>query len=247
MQFYLSIDDTDNLESPGSGQLAESLAGSLSSSGLACHCTAISRHQLYVHDAVPYTSHNSSMCFTAEALHGLNDIISFSQQFLKLYSAPGSDPGLCIAVRDDSLDRSALIAYGLRAKRTLIDKEEAIRTAGNAGVHLSEHGGTGDGIIGALAGAGLRMSGDDGRLRGWLDLGRNSEIITVGQLLDIPAVDRVTCPDGSPLPDNAEILIAEPRVKTVLNNHLRVVPTAYTPDNRSPKLRTLTKKEIKKF
>ena len=247
MQFYLSIDDTDNLESPGSGQLADTLAGNLSDSGLAGNCSGISRHQLYVHDDVPYTSHNSSMCFMAEALESIDDIIAFSQQFLKDHSAPGSDPGLCIAVQDDALDRSALISFGLRAKTALMDKDEAMKTARHAGVHLSEHGGTGDGIIGALAGTGLRMMGNDGRLRGWLDLGKNSEIITVRQLLEISSIDRVNSPDGHPLPGNTEIMIAEPKIKTVLNNYLRVIPTMHTDGTCSVELRTLTKKETKKF
>ena len=34
---------------------------------------------------------------------------------------------------------------------------------------LSEHGGTGDGVIGALAGVGLRLSGSDGRIKGKID------------------------------------------------------------------------------
>ena len=38
--------------------------------------------------------------------------------------------------------------------------------AADLGVHLSEHGGTGIGVIGALAGAGLRLSGNDGRFKG---------------------------------------------------------------------------------
>ena len=140
---------------------------------------------------------------------------------------------------------SLLLASGPREQLS-IKKRQSGRPR-HAGVHLSEHGGTGDGIIGALAGTGLRMQGNDGRLLGWLDLGTNSEIITVRQLLDIPSIDRVNSPDGHPLTDDTEIFVAEQRVKTVLNNHLRVVPTVYTAESAYPELRTLTKKEVKQF
>lgn len=52
-----------------------------------------------IHPDVPYTSHNSSMCFEAElGEEYLNELISFASHFLLTETAAGSDPGLCIAV-----------------------------------------------------------------------------------------------------------------------------------------------------
>ena len=126
LHIYLSIDDTDNLDSPGSGQLAEVLAGKLQQEGLASKCSNISRHQLFVHETIPFTSHNSSMCFSAiTSDEKLSDIIEFARQFLRQASAPGSDPGLCVAVESKFLDREALTAFGLKAKQRVLSKQDA--------------------------------------------------------------------------------------------------------------------------
>ena len=73
----------------------------------------------------------------------------------------GSDPGLCVAW-DGCPAMPALIAFGKRAAVEVVTQEEARAAA--AGAHLSGHGGTEDGIIGAAAGVGLTADGWNGRL-----------------------------------------------------------------------------------
>lgn len=125
----------------------------LKNMGLAALCTGISRHQLFVHPSVPYSSHNSSMCITAEADQDrFAKIVQIAEQIVEKGSAPGSDPGLCLAAGSrENLAGEELIAFGLKAKRELCTKEEAYTLAEKTGVHLSEHGGTGQGVVGALA------------------------------------------------------------------------------------------------
>jgi len=248
LQFYLSIDDTDNLDSPGSGQLAEILAVKLQQEGLVSHSSNISRHQLFVDAAIPYTSHNSSMCFSATATDArLGDIIEFSSQFLQKASAAGSDPGLCVAVADSLLNGEALTEFGLKAKKTVLSKQEAYFWAGKTGIHLSEHGGTGDGIIGALAGIGLRMQGNDGRFRGWLNLGECGEIVMTQSLCAHPWVDAVVDEDGRPLAENTPVFLADSRIKTVFWDHRQVIPVTATAGDTGPAWTTLTKSEVKRF
>lgn len=248
MHIFLSIDDTDNLESPGSGQLSEVLAGELQHIGLASHCSNITRHQLFVHEAVPYTSHNSSMCFSAVIGDTkLDEIIQYAKQFLIKASAPGSDPGLCIATDSDSLDRKGLIDFGVRAKQTVLTKEEAYSLANKAGVHLSEHGGTGDGIIGALAGTGLRLQGNDGRFRGWLNLGNTGEVTSTKQLCSAPSINAVIDDEGNQLLEDYPVLIADDRIKTVFLRHQQVIPVTRTGNTSGPEWTTLTRAEVKRF
>ncbi len=248
MQLYLTIDDTDNLESIGSGQLAEILSGKLQEEGLTSHCSNITRHQLFVDAAIPYTSHNSAMCFSATSLDNrLNDIIEFSGNFLRNASAPGSDPGLCVAVADTFLDQDALTAFGVRAKKTVLSKQEAYNLARKTGIHLSEHGGTGDGIIGALAGTGLRLQGNDGRFRGWLNLGECGQIVTPQSLCTHPWVDAVVDVKGHPLEDDTPIFLADSRIKTVLCNHRQVIPITAAKSDCGAAYSTLTKSEVKSF
>lgn len=248
VQIYLSIDDTDNLDSPGSGQLAEMLSGELRQAKLSLTCSNISRHQLFVHDTIPYTSHNSSMCFSSVINdHRLDDIIQFAQQFLRKASAPGSDPGLCVAAVHHNSDYHNLTTFGQRAKKTRLTKQEAYFLADRAGVHLSEHGGTGDGIIGALAGTGLRLNGNDGRFRGWLDLGPAGSVTNVKALTAHPFIDAVIANDGQALPTDVRIRLGDDRVKTVLQNHLQVVPVRPCDHCDEASWSTLTKAEVKRF
>ena len=157
MRILVAIDDTDNLESRGTGEIASLIAGALQEKGWGT-TSIVTRHQLLVHPDIPYTSHNSSMCFAAE-LHGdrLEQVISFAGAFLDHECAEGSDPGLCVAVLDRVGPASELVSFGRRAKQEVITMTEAFTLAARLGVHLSEHGGTGQGVIGALAGAGLRL------------------------------------------------------------------------------------------
>jgi hypothetical protein len=248
VHIYLSIDDTDNLESPGSGQLSEFMVKELQDLGLTSQCSNISRHQLFVHETIPYTSHNSSMCFSAVINdNNLSDVIQFTKEFLEKSSAQGSDPGLCIAVDGESLDRKVLIDFGLKAKQTVVTKQEAYSLAKKTGVHLSEHGGTGDGIVGALAGVGLRLHGSDGRFRGWLSLGKAGQITSREFLCSHPSIDAVVDEEGNILPDDSRITLAEDKIKTVFLNHHQVLPVTRTCKIDGPAWTTLTKSEIKRF
>lgn len=248
MHIYLCIDDTDNLDSPGSGHLAEAMAKELQNLGLTSHCSNITRHQLFVHDTIPYTSHNSSMCFPAViGDNKLSNVIQFAKEFLKKASAPGSDPGLCVAVDSESLDRQSLIDFGLQAKKTVFTKQDAYLLAQRTGVHLSEHGGTGDGIVGALAGVGLRLHGSDGRFRGWLSFGKAGHITSHKFLCSHSAVDAVVDDEGKILPEDTQITFTEDNVKTVCLNHRQVIPVTRTGYVNGSAWTTLTKAEVKHF
>jgi hypothetical protein len=59
-------------------------------------------------------------------------------------------------------DRQALTAFGSAAKREIIDQTTARTLAAQHEVLLSGHGGTEDGVIGALAAVGLHLHGSDG-------------------------------------------------------------------------------------
>jgi hypothetical protein len=248
MQIYLSVDDTDNLTSIGSGQLAENLTEELIHKGLVQSCSSISRHQLYFHDDIPYTSHNSAMCFTAScSSNSLPDLVEFSARYLKEHAAPGSDPGLCIAEDNNSLDREALIHFGEQAKSTILNKEKAYLLASKTKVHLSEHGGTGDGVVGALAGIGLRIQGNDGRFRGWFNMGNAGEITTAGKLCEHPFVTDVIDENGKSVASESPIRITDEKIKTILHNHIQVIPVSRQEEPNGSEWTTLSRHEVKKY
>ena len=93
MKILICIDDTDNIESRGTGEIAELLADGITRNGWG-GCGQVTRHQLFLHPDIPYTSHTSSMCFPAEVEPDLMDrIISYCCQSLAAESAP-SERGL---------------------------------------------------------------------------------------------------------------------------------------------------------
>ncbi len=248
IHLLISIDDTDNLESRGSGAVAEDLARQLRVKCLA-ECGDITRHQLFVHQDIPYTSGNSAMCFAASTkIDKKSEVIKFGQDFLQKNSAAGSDPGLCVAVLDSHLERQALITFGQCAKNTLIYQQAAWELAGAVDVHLSAHGGTGGGVIGALAAIGLRLGGSDGRFRGWHHLGKAGDITTAAQLCAHAFVDGVVTPAGDRLAGDIPIVFAEDRIKTVLFNGAQVIPVARIDGcGADAPWSTLSKKESKRF
>ena len=126
------------------------------------------RQQLLVDDRIPYTSHNSSACAVVEvADHSLIDqIINQAVDHLQKHSAEGSDPGLCV-VREGDPVLNHLISFGRACTAKVMTQQDVLKIAN--GTHLSGHGGTNDGIIGAAAAVGLTVSGWSGR---FIEFGR---------------------------------------------------------------------------
>lgn len=246
MNIFLCIDDTDQLNGPGTGKLLQALCGQIESNGWGI-CGPISRHQLFVHDDIPYTSHNSSLCTAILIGENLLDrIIHYSKEFLVTNRAPGSDPGLCVAVNDRLKYAEHLIRFGQQTKASILSKKDAYQLADTCQVHLSEHGGTGSGIIGALAGVGLRISGQDGRFRGWYHLGRTGASTRVDTLISHPFIDVVMDENGTALPPDTPIQFGGDELKTVLKNHCQVLLVRPAePHDAEASYVTLTKREVK--
>jgi hypothetical protein len=248
MHILISMDDTDDKESRGTGQLAQLFSKNIEASGLGT-CSAITRHQLFVHDNIPYTSHNSAMCFEARiGEQHLQQIIEMGMSFLEAERADGSDPGFCVVVVDESLKKDQLIEFGLAAKKTVLSKTAAYHLANTLGIHLTEHGGTGGGVIGALAGTGLRLSGNDGRFRGWLSFGRAGETTTAGALRAHHFVDDVRSATGVTLQDNTPIILGDDTVKIVYKDRKQILPVIENTDSaNTADWKTLTRKQTKEY
>lgn len=191
MHIFLSIDDTDSIDSRGTGELALLISKEIEEKNWGT-CSGITRHQLLIHPDVPYTSHNSSMCFEADINElCLEKLIDYACDFLQKESAEGSDPGLCVAIQDKILESELLIEFGKKAKKEIVLIPEAYSLAKKLEIHLSQHGGTGQGVIGALAGIGLRLSGNDGRFKGKIKLKSESGIESVDYILSHTGFERV--------------------------------------------------------
>jgi hypothetical protein len=207
MRYLIGIDDTDNLESRGTGHRARQMAESLVQTGLAS-TLGITRHQLLVSPEIPYTSHNSSACLLFEAAPQNEDRIwQACCDFLLRESAPGSDAGLCLSVWEHVTPQ--VRAFGIRAKQVVLTQLEAGQTAHDNDIRLLGLTGTHGGIIGALAGVGLHRDGNDGRYL-WLPGMRElTGIHTVAEICAQAHIDAVRPGNGPELSPETLVDVGE--------------------------------------
>lgn len=155
---FIGLDDTDNLDSRGTGHLARQVAAALAAD---YRVLGVTRHQLLVDPRVPCTKNNSSAAILVD-VDGDVEPSMLLQRVRALvedeYQA-GSDPGLCLTRRVPA----EVIAFGYRAKRQLVTQDEARLLAAAHDIPLLGLGGDESGVIGALAAVGLAASGEDGR------------------------------------------------------------------------------------
>jgi hypothetical protein len=192
MTILVSIDDTDNLCSRGTGRLARAIADTLAAD---YPIYGITRHQLFVHPDIPYTSHNSCAVIHVQTSGdtAADTIYATAQQVMLADFVEGSDPGVAVALGDQVA--APLIAFGKDAKCTILTQEKARTLAKNLNIRLKGIGGTEDGVIGAMAGLGLASNLNDGR---FLQRGKIRDVTgpcTVQQLL-VAGIDEVCTLDG---------------------------------------------------
>jgi hypothetical protein len=248
MKSFVCIDDTDNLETRGTGELASIMIEKIEENGWG-KCTYITRHQLYFHPDIPYTSHNSAMCFVIDHDSEIfEDLKNFAVNFLETECAQGSDPGLCIAEYHRIKGKEILMNYGRKAKKEILNKQIAYNTAKELGIHLSEHGGTGGGVIGALAGVGLRLTGNDGRIKGKMKFPIPGNMLTVKQILENSDIDKVQSIDGIVLGHSEDVILGE-KVKAVFLDHSKVLLVYSNTEELTgvTSWHTCTKEQLKKF
>ena len=214
-RLYVAFDDTDTIDADrGTGKVGRRFEDEIPPG---CALWGVVRQQLLVHPDVPYTSHNSSAVCVIDVPQGplvageesgrpvpteelVKEIVTRAQAHLARTWMDGSDPGLCVAW-EGAPGLDALRAFGLRATREGVKQADAYAAA--RGVHLSGHGGTEDGVIGAAAGAGLTAGGWHGRLIEYCSaLGHLRELpdpITVAVLEDC-GISVVTLDRDAPAP-----------------------------------------------
>jgi tRNA(Ile2) C34 agmatinyltransferase TiaS len=190
---FIGLDDTDTLESRGTGHLARQIAAALATD---YPVLGVTRHQLLLDPRVPCTKNNSSAAILLNADGDLDPTVLLNRVRTLMLDdyVPGSDPGLCVAHSVPA----AVTEFGRWAQRRLVTQDEARALAVAHGLSLLGLGGTEDGVIGALAAVGLAASGEDGR---YVLVGRSRELTglqPVSALLEA-GVTAVQTTDGQPV------------------------------------------------
>jgi tRNA(Ile2) C34 agmatinyltransferase TiaS len=193
--FFIGLDDTDNLESRGTGHLARGIAAALAAE---YPLLGVTRHQLLMDPRVPCTRNNSCAAIALEANGELDPdaLLQQIRQWMLDDFQPGSDPGLCVA----HTVPTAITEFGRQVQRHLVTQRDARSLAHTHGISLEGLGGDQDGVIGALAAVGLAASGEDGR---YVLVGRSRELTGLQpiRVLLEAGVAAVQTLDGQPVLD----------------------------------------------
>jgi len=173
MRLIIGLDDTDMPDTPGTNQLARRTADALPPGFT---FDVVLRHQLLLDPRIPYTTHNGCASIGLRTEPGSDAgpghgaaLLAFLRGHVSAFAPPGSDPGLCILEVPDEPPTApgpfpALRAFAERCQREPVRQADALELAREHRIHLEPLGGTGDGIIGALAAVALRAGADDGRV-----------------------------------------------------------------------------------
>jgi hypothetical protein len=225
MIYFIGMDDTDNLESRGTGHLARQAAACLAED---FEILGVVRHQLLYDQRVPYTKHNSSatILMRAGSSQDLGAVFQRVKGCMLADFQPGSDPGLCVAAQVPA----EITEFGRQAKVELVTQEEARRLAAKHGILLEGLGGTEGGVIGALAGVGLAASGEDGR---YVMVGRLRDLSGLQPVEAVLAagVDRLQTMDGL-IVDQGLILTS--KLRPARRGGLPVAIVQWTEDHWQP-------------
>lgn len=238
----IGIDDTDNHETRGTGFRARQLGELIENEKLGS-VECITRHQLFFDRRIPYTSHNSSACL--EVVSGkLKELTAFCRGFMLEIAAVGSDVGLAIAEYDKVDD--AVVEWGIRAKKEILTKEEAYKLAKSRGIYLEGLTGTKDGIIGSLAGVGLRKGGNDGRCIGLKgkEVRDLKGVYKASELFNLLKIDAIVDLNGKQVSESAEIFVGEWVRAVIVNNKITIFVNSNN-NNSNYEFEVATKEYIK--
>lgn len=231
MRIYICVDDTDDLtKSTSTGKISDMIADRMVELGGVLD-RGITRHQLFLHEDIEYTSHNSSMCMVIDIENvSVEEMKEEAERILFENMAEDSDPGLCFCRLDELREPDKLIAYGKKAQVEVLTKDDAYSLADEiGGTILQEYGGTGIGVIGALAGVGLRLAGCDGTFRGGKGEEMAGKAFTVSQWKTMKGIEQVLDFDGNVLSDDT-IVKVDKRVKLAMIDHKKTLVATATED-----------------
>lgn len=225
MRYIISVDDTDDLtKETSTGLIANQIAKKLKNDYDAKINKGVTRHQLLLAEGIPYTSHNSAMAIDVSCEKSINEIAEIAKKIVIENMAKTACPGLCILLADDFENEKELVSYGLKTKKEIVKKEETLSLIEKyKDVLLGfELGGNGQGIIGALAGIGLRLFGNDGTFRGKAKIPQGTNFVTVKDFkTEYKAEDVLDAETRKSLDDETKIF-CEDFAKLFFINHKKV-------------------------
>jgi hypothetical protein len=195
MTIYVGIDDTNNSDSVGTAKYARSIAKEISKK---YPIYGVTRHQFYLHPAIKFSIHNFCAVIHVDVNEEelVDDILEIVKKRMHTDFNEGSNPGLAVA--HENQISPAVVAYGKDAKEKVLTQDRAWNLARNSCIKLEGFGQTKNGVIGAIAGIGLAITGNDGR---FIQIGKVRTIKEPQQvkMLLSAGVEKIFTVDGSPV------------------------------------------------
>ncbi len=95
----------------------------------------------------------------------------------------------------------------------------------------------------------MRLSGNDGRYRGWYHLGQPGSIVRVDKLCSFPFIDQLVTRSGTVLSTDISVAIGSEKTKTVRMDNRQVVVVLKNEEIEKTGIeyRTITKQEAKQY
>ncbi|MSP22145.1 MAG: hypothetical protein EXR66_03895 [Dehalococcoidia bacterium] len=208
-RFVVGVDDTDTKgpsgeRSGGTGALVRALAAKYVAEGLG-ESHGVTRHQLFDSPKIVSTGDNCCYAVELQSDQSVNDIEDWLVRYVRANAERRADPGVAILSRHS--DMPHVLAFGRRTQNELMKLEFAQTFSAEANVRLRAIGGKRLGSIGALAAAGLRAGGGDGRYVDLSGLRNLKGRMTAGQMRTAcPALTRII-DDGTGEPMDRDDLI----------------------------------------
>lgn len=222
MKLIIGIDDTDNLESRGTGFRARELGQFITAENLG-RLRYVTRHQLYFHPDIPFTSHNSSASIVIDHVSDQEAVRLYCEDYLLKYSAEGSDAGLCVYKPELGVSIAEVVAFARKAKSEIVTEEQAYRLAKKHHLFLQGYTGLKTGIIGALSAVGLRTEGCDGRVLWSQNLRDSAGIFSVKELRQFIDIDSMVDMKHQPINEQDLVLKGEWCRPIMQNNKVTLI------------------------
>jgi len=227
-QFIIGIDNTDGDGCVGTGALAMALAAEVESAGWA-QSIGVTRHQLF--DSPKLSTDNGNYCYAVgiQTTRSILDVEDDVVDFVRAKAAKSADPGIAIMSRHS--DMPHILAFGRRAQTELMRLDWAQTFADEANVSLRALGAKRDGVVGALAAAGLRGGGTDGVFIHLPAIREIEGVLRAGEIRERTTVETILDEEGEPL-DRDDRVETNGYLRPRLEGGKPVIHTRVSPEDR---------------
>jgi hypothetical protein len=195
-RFVIGVDDTDAAGGPGTSALVRRMAAKVEDDGFGTSL-GVTRHALSESDKLRKTDHNLCYALVIETGRDVLDVEDFAVDFVRAEASREANPAVALLSRHSDMPHA--LAFGRRAQLEVLKLEEAERYAAEANVLVRGLGGSRAGMIGALAAAGLRAGGKDGRYTDLRGIRALAGRVTAGQIRATTDCQHVVDEDGEEL------------------------------------------------